>query len=173
MTFDKTFEILIGHEGGYQNDPADNNNFYNGINMGTKYGITPNAYYKFFKKTPTKEIMENLSLREAKEFYYSNYWKDSKTEELPLELRLIHFDTAVNHGVNKAIKILQSTIGVKPDGIFGPKTKAAIIAGYYDVYKYASYRIIDYIYIILRNPSKLKYVKGWIRKTLNNLKYIK
>lgn len=37
MTFDKAFEKLIGHEGGYVNHPDDPGG-------GTKYGISKRAY---------------------------------------------------------------------------------------------------------------------------------
>jgi len=171
MKFDKVFEILMGHEGGYQDDPVDNGNFFNNINMGTNFGITPRAYYNFFNKKPTREIMKNLSLREAKQIYYEDYWEAAHTEKLPLSMRLMHFDTAVNHGVNKAMKILQRTVKTKADGIYGPKTEAAILSNNYDIYRYASYRIIDYMYIVVHNPSKMKYIKGWIFRVLNNLKY--
>ena len=49
MNFDKAFELLIGHEGGYTTNPKDAGNWTGGkqgvgVNKGTKYGIAANSY---------------------------------------------------------------------------------------------------------------------------------
>jgi lysozyme family protein len=49
-------------------------------------------------------------------------------DELPIGLDYLMFDFAVNAGAGRAIKILQSAVGVTPDGGFGPMTMAAVQA---------------------------------------------
>ena len=66
VTFDKTFERVIGHEGGFQDDVRDRANWASGTcNVGkcngTKYGLSAMTY-------PTLDI-RNLTLNQAKDIY--------------------------------------------------------------------------------------------------------
>lgn len=85
--FDEAFKIVIGHEGGYANDPKDPGGE-------TKYGIA--------KKFHPGLDIKNLTLDEAKEIYRSEYWEPAGCNGLPYPEDLIVFDTAVNMGVSKA-----------------------------------------------------------------------
>ena len=49
-------------------------------------------------------------------------------DELPAGISYLLFDFAVNAGVGRSIKTLQSAIGVTSDGGFGPMTMAAVQA---------------------------------------------
>jgi lysozyme family protein len=108
--FDKAFEILIGHEGGYVNDPHDRGGE-------TKYGISKRAY-------PNVDI-RNLTLQQAKDIYRNDYWDRMKCDSFPPFLAVLVFDAAVNNGVGAATRWLQLAGGVTADGIIGPKTIAA------------------------------------------------
>ncbi len=44
-------------------------------------------------------------------------------------LDLVQFDTAVNMGANRAIRVLQEAVGVAPDGNFGLRTQQACDEG--------------------------------------------
>ena len=83
----------------------------------TKYGISKAAY-------PTLDIA-NLTKEQAIAIYKRDYWKKAQCDEIPYPLDVMLFDTAVNHGVVKAVKILQESIGVVADGVMGQKTRAA------------------------------------------------
>lgn len=109
-SFDKAFEILIGHEGGYVNDLADRGGE-------TRYGISKRAY-------PHIDIV-NLTLAQAKEIYRTDYWDKVKCSSLPPDLALLVFDAAVNNGVGAASRWLQGAANVAVDGAIGPKTIAA------------------------------------------------
>lgn len=113
MGFDQAFEILIGHEGSYsnnQNDPGGE----------TNWGISKRQY-------PNLDI-RNLSLADAKELYRTKYWLAAGCDKVPATAAFQLFDFAVNSGVNRAIRTMQSAIGVAADGVIGPKTIAAIQA---------------------------------------------
>jgi lysozyme family protein len=47
---------------------------------------------------------------------------------LPAGLDLQFFDTAVNMGSNRAVKLLQASLGLAADGDWGPLTQAAVVA---------------------------------------------
>lgn len=111
--FDRAFAAVIGHEGGYVNDPND-------PGQETKFGISKRAY--------PKEDIAALTLERAKELYRADYWDRLKADELPEWIALPLFDFAVNSGVYTATRALQRALGVKADGELGPQTRAAITA---------------------------------------------
>lgn len=122
-TFDQAFEFVVGHEGGYQADRRDRGNWTSGkIGVGelkgTKFGISAMSY-------PHLDI-KNLTVAEAKDIYLKDYWIKTRCDDLPVGVDYLVFDIAVNHGVKDAIRWLQIAAGAKPDGVFGPLTKAAV-----------------------------------------------
>jgi len=123
MTFKEAFERLIGHEGKFQNDPRDRGNWTSGVvgqglNKGTKYGISAMTY-------PGEDI-ENLTLGRAEELYLRDFWGPAGCDAVPEAVRFDLFDMAVNSGVSRAIKTLQLAVGVDDDGRLGPITLQAI-----------------------------------------------
>ena len=70
MNFDEAFKTVIGHEGGFTQNPKDTGNWTlgkvgAGINKGTKYGIAANTY-------PNEDI-KNLTLERAKQLYKRDF----------------------------------------------------------------------------------------------------
>ena len=111
MNFDTAFNRLLGFEGGYSDHPADSGGK-------TMYGITEAQA----RKTGYKGAMQDLPLDLAKRIYKEEYWSVVRAEELPIGIRYLMFDAAVNSGPVQAIKWLQRAIGAKDDGVFGPET---------------------------------------------------
>lgn len=107
---DVAFNKLIVCEGGYVDNPKDPGGE-------TKYGVCKRSY-------PDLDI-KNLTLEKAKEIYCKDYWDRCKCNLLPDCLAIIVADTAYNSGCNKAIKLLQKTLGIKEDGIIGNQTLCA------------------------------------------------
>lgn len=58
--------------------------------------------------------------------YRNKYWLPF-CPKLPAGLDLFFFDTNVNMG-SRAVRLLQASLGVTPDGGWGPKTQAAVDA---------------------------------------------
>ena len=113
MNFDQAFDRLIGNEGGYVNNPADPGGE-------TKFGISKRTY-------PDVDIA-SLTLEQAKAIYKRDYWDRAKADQYDGQIGFQLFDTAVNSGVDRAIRILQAAVGVMADGKVGPATLAAIAA---------------------------------------------
>jgi lysozyme family protein len=111
MNFDQAFERLIGHEGGYVNNPADPGGE-------TKFGISKRAY-------PGEDIA-GLTLERAKALYLRDYWGPAGCDAVPDHIRFDLFDAAVNAGVKRSVQMLQSACGETPDGIIGPHTLQAL-----------------------------------------------
>ena len=122
MNFDMAFETLIGHEGGFTDNPKDKGNWTGGkIGVGqltgTKYGISARSY-------PGENIKE-MTLVRAKDIYQRDYWWKAGCDLVPDCVKFDLFDTAVNAGPTSAIKMIQRAAGVFDDGVIGPKTMQA------------------------------------------------
>lgn len=111
MNFDKAFERLIGHEGGYVNDPRDPGGE-------TKFGISKRSY-------PAEDI-KGLTLERAKAIYRRDFWGVAGCDAVPDAMKFDLFDMAVNSGPVTAIKTLQRSASVTPDGLLGPITLQAL-----------------------------------------------
>ncbi|NCV50524.1 MAG: hypothetical protein EBW46_12665 [Rhodobacterales bacterium] len=117
MSYDRTFETIISqvieHEGGYVNDPNDRGGE-------TNFGIAKRWF-------PELDI-KNLTKHQAIDIYYHSYWKPSKADQLPEDLKATYFDMCVNMGQSQAVKVLQKAINSKKrtkiaeDGMIGPNT---------------------------------------------------
>lgn len=81
--FDSAFQIVVGIEGGYVNDPQDPGGE-------TKFGLSKRA-------NPDLDIA-NLTLEQAKARYLEKYWKGRGCDKLPWTEALLVFDASVNGG---------------------------------------------------------------------------
>ncbi len=104
-TFIQAFACVVGHEGGFSNNPADPGNWTKspsgtGQCRGTKYGISARSY-------PECDIL-NLSLEQAQLIYRHDFWDPIGADELPAPLALLVFDAAVNNGVTRAVQWLET-----------------------------------------------------------------
>jgi lysozyme family protein len=123
--FIPAFTIVVGHEGGYSDEPSDPGNWTSGRVgfgqlRGTKFGISAAAY-------PAIDIV-SLTLNDAQTIYRRDYWVPILGAKLPPRLALLVFDSAVNNGVNRAVRWLQAAVGAEVDGEMGPRTQSAIAA---------------------------------------------
>jgi lysozyme family protein len=135
---------------GYVNDPNDHGGE-------TKFGIA--------QKFITDLCVRDATLEQAQKVYYDRYWIQSGCDRIPSPLDLLHFDTAVNMGVGTAVKFLQTEVGAKADGSFGPATIAALIAVNKNMptlcSEYLDLRQKHYNDIIARDPSQARFANGW------------
>src|SRR3990167_72919 len=109
-TFDTAVEFVLGFEGDISDNPHDSGGL-------TRFGISQKSY-------PDLDI-RSITRDQAKEIYRSDYWDRAKCNELPAQLAIILFDSAVNQGPGLAIRLLQKSLGVNADGAIGPITIAA------------------------------------------------
>jgi len=113
--FDTCLTELLKHEGGYVDHPADPGG-------ATNMGITLATLRDWRGKPVTKGDVRNLTKGEAGEIYRARYWNAVKGDQLPAGVDLAVFDYAVNSGPGRAVRDLQSILGVAQDGVVGPKT---------------------------------------------------
>jgi len=148
--FDYALKTILFWEGGISDDKHDPGGK-------TKWGLST----RFLKKIGIKKV--DVVTREMMKSIYANYfWFECKCDELPSYLSLAVFDCAVNQGVPRASKILQKTVGVKVDGIIGPKTISATktMRSQLALRDYMARRAIHYSSL----SNIIRYGLGWFRR---------
>ena len=152
MTFDEAFELLIGHEGGYVNNPADPGGE-------TKFGISKRSY-------PNVDIF-GITLEQAKAIYLRDFWTPAGCDSVADAAKFDLFDMAVNSGVKPAVCALQAAAGVKADGVIGPLTRQAVAAipGAQLVARFNGARLA----YMASLPTWATFGKGWARRIASNL----
>ena len=168
MNFDDAFTRLLGNEGKLSLDKHDSGNWTGGrigkgVLRGSKYGISAASY-------PTLDIV-NLSEEQAKEIYKRDYWDKLHASRRPDYMGFNLFDTAVNSGVSKAIKLLQKVVGVKEDGIIGSITFLAV-EEFDDNYSPMAFSIsfnANRLLFLTDLPAWSTQGKGWARRIAHNL----
>ena len=145
--FLEAFQLIVGEEGGYVNDPRDPGGE-------TMYGISKRAY-------PNEDIAA-MTLGRAREIYLADYWHPVHGDDLPRPWALSVFDTAVNMGVGTAIRLMQDALGVMVDGKLGPRTIAAARdADNRKLARFYALRAIRYA----ENPNFQTYDYGWLPRS--------
>ncbi|MDY3123672.1 MAG: glycoside hydrolase family 108 protein [[Actinobacillus] rossii] len=158
LTFQQVFDRVIGHEGGYVNDPHD-------AGGETNWGIT--------KRTATENgytgSMKAMTREQAYKIYEKAFWQRYNCDKLSPAVAFQFFDAAVNHGVGNASRMLQRAVDVADDGIVGKVTLSAVekmpISDF--ILKFNAQRIK--FYTKLKNFSR--YGAGWMNRVAGNLDY--
>lgn len=153
MTFDEAFDLLLGHEGGYVNNPADPGGE-------TNWGISKRQY-------PDLDI-RNLTRAQAKKIYQRDYWDRLQAGALPEAIQFDLFDCAINSGLETAARLLQRAVGTAEDGMIGPLTIAAVnTLGQWEVRAKFNARRLQFMTDLSTWPT---FGRGWARRIANNLR---
>ncbi|MBR0151793.1 MAG: secretion activating protein [Synergistaceae bacterium] len=136
----------------------------------TAYGITSRTLKSAFKAGIVHhEDICRLTVDEAKEIYRANYWDKYGWGSLEWPACMCCFDCSVNHG--KFALILQRAANdcgspCVIDGIFGPKTFAALKSCDPLTLSATIYRRRKEYYnkLIARNPKQEIFRKGWFNR---------
>jgi lysozyme family protein len=117
----KSFELMLKSEGGFVNHPSDPGGM-------TNLGVTKATWENWVGRASDEAEMRSLTPEKVEPLYKKKYWDAVRADELPVGLDYLMFDFGVNAGPGRAIKVMQSAVGVTPDGGFGPLTLAAVQA---------------------------------------------
>jgi len=116
--WEQCFALVLKNEGGYVDNPSDPGG-------ATNLGCTKATWEAFVGHEVTKDDIKALTPNDVMPLYKKNYWDKINGDALPLGVDYAVFDFAINSGVNRAAKTLQSVLGVAEDGQIGPGTLAA------------------------------------------------
>jgi lysozyme family protein len=161
-------EVILEHEGGYVDHPADKGG-------PTNWGITIDTYSRWLGRRATIDEVRNMKKEEAREIYESQYLTGPRIHTLPEPPRTQVLDMAVNHGPRNGIRMLQRTInlaGFGPadvDGAIGPQTRRLTEQAMKEMGNYFNNALVEerlkfYNNIIERNPSQRVFIRGWTRR---------
>lgn len=121
----------------------------------TKFGIDQRSH-------PSVNVAA-LSVAAAKQIYLNGEWTQCSCANLKPGFDLAVFDTAVNIGAGRAIKLLQRAANVTVDGFIGPKTVAAVNAAALD--KLSEYiNLREAYYKALPATLRKFFLKGWLAR---------
>lgn len=158
-------KFVLGKEGGYSNNKADNGGETNhgiaDMRDGKKDGMTD---VNGDGRPDTK--IRNLTSEQAAEIYWREYWLKARCDRLPSGIDLSVFDTAVNCGVRVAARFLQQALEFSPekcDGKIGPMTiSAAELADAEEVIKRFANIRRAYYRTLSAFPT---FGNGWLNRT--------
>lgn len=154
LTFDQAFDRLIGHEGGYVNNPNDPGGE-------TNWGISKRSYPNVNIKALTRDG--------AKKIYKDDFWDALNADRLPTSVIYQLFDFAVNSGIQTAIRYLQRAVGVADDGHWGPMSQgAAETTGEQDMLFLLNAERLEFMTKLKNWPDASR---GWARRIAANLRY--
>nr|WP_315242076.1 glycosyl hydrolase 108 family protein [uncultured Albidiferax sp.] len=152
MNFDQAFDRLMGHEGGYVNDPRDPGGE-------TNWGISKRSY-------PSVDI-KALTRDGAKAIYRRDFWDVLGNAHPAITFQV--FDFAVNSGIGTAIRKLQAAVGVADDGHWGPLSQRAL--GLMDVNDVLLRLLSQRLRFMAKLTSFDVYGRGWSTRIADNLAY--
>lgn len=187
--FPEAFAFIRNDEGGYVNNPSDKGGeTYSGISRiyypswdGWRIiDAVKNAYpYNLKKEKFESELEKTGIINKVMEFYKKNYWDPIRCSEIEnKEISLKLFDTAVNLGAGRAIRIVQSSINAMSfpldyeigiDGVMGSLTLALINK----ISEKESKMLLNlitlqqgeiYISLAKNNKNQRKFLRGWINR---------
>jgi lysozyme family protein len=163
-SFTESLDFVLRWEGGYSNKPQDHGG-------PTMKGVTQKEYDDW--RNAHRLALQSVKLisdDELTTIYKNEYWLAAACDRLSPKLDLVQFDTCVNMGKNRAIKILQQAVGATCDGSFGPATQqacdnsnAANAAAQYCLIREGLYRGFA------QRPGQAIFLEGWLKR-LNDLR---
>ena len=119
--FTYALNALLGdsREGGFSNHKKD-------PGAVTNLGVTQKVWEEWVKHPVTEKDMRALTPAMVAPLYKQKYWDKVAGDSLPSGIDHAVFDFAVNSGVGRAAKFLQSEVGATQDGAIGPMTLAKV-----------------------------------------------
>lgn len=155
---------ILKSEGGVQDDPRDEGNkLPDGRRGCTNLGVTQAVWEAYVGHKVSTADMKALTPDKVAPFYKHKYWDVVHGDDLPSGIDYIVFDFAINSGAGRAIKFLQTVVGVPSDGSIGPKTLSAVSAMDSNLIIKEYSLAKEVFYRSLRSFSI--YGKGWLART--------
>lgn len=157
--FKRALKLVLAHEGGWVNHPSDPGGE-------TNYGITKRTAEAHGYTGDMRDIPMSL----VSDIYYNSYWLAASCHKLPPTVAFQVFDAAVNHGVSRSVRILQTCVGTAVDGIVGPNTLMAVSLIPPPVL--ASRICAERLRLFAGLVHFDQFGRGWTRRIASNLDYI-
>lgn len=165
--FAPAYERTILNEGGYvlHNVPGDKGGqTYAGIARGKNPQWGGWVYVDRGDTPPTQMV---------RDFYFTGWWTPLRLNDVQNQrVAETLYDFAINTSAYGkpvvAAKLAQIVVGAAPDGVFGPKTIAALNAYQPELFmaRYALVKLARYRDIVRKDKTQIKFIMGWINRLL-------
>jgi lysozyme family protein len=132
--YDRAFEFVMSCEG-YKSDDHDD------PGGRTIFGISARVHSRIVAEL--WDLPKEESRVKAKAFYLTHYWQQAGCNEISWPMDVIVFDTAVNLGVERALRMLNTSRSI---------------------YDFIFARIA--YYVVISKGTKIKFLRGWLRRVL-------
>jgi lysozyme family protein len=154
--FERAIVVVLEHEGGYIDHPADHGG-------PTNFGISE-------RWNPGVDVA-SLTREDAVEIYWTTRWDGRGYDQLPERTAIKTFDLAVNLGEKTAVTILQRALRsvrfrVAIDGILGPETAGAVsrVCELALLAAIRSEAAGEYRIRLVRDDSQAVFAEGWMER---------
>ena len=156
---DAIISDILKREGGYSNDPHDTGGR---TNFGIAEASNPEAWADGI-----------VTEAEARAIYRKKYVEEPGFHHIhDAHLMAQCVDFGVNSGPAVAIKKLQDILGVEPDGVIGNATLTALSNA--DARHVNNQLVVARVKmigkIVVKTPSQLRFLNGWLNRALDWLK---
>lgn len=156
VLFAEAVAIVLQHEGGLVDDPADPGGL-------TNRGISLRSYPELGPAG-----IRDLTADQARAIYRSDWWDRYFLGEMPAPVAVKMLDLAVNMGIRSATRCLQRALvamgrPVDMDGVLGAQTRAAargVAAGDLAT-ALRGQAVAHYDELVRDNPKFTKFAAGW------------
>ena len=138
----------------------------------TMKGVTLATYRNFYGKNKTCNDLKRITNEQWEYIFKVGFWDKWHADEIENQsIANILVDWYWGSGIY-GIKYPQQVLGVKADGIVGPKTLAAIneYENQEELFNKLKARREKHFRDIARNSYKNKFLKGWLRRN-DSFKY--
>lgn len=157
--------FILSWEGGFVNDPDDRGG-------ATNKGVTLATFRQVFGRSKTVEDLKRMTDEQWMTVFRKYYWDLWKADQIQNQSVANLLVDWVWLSGRYGITIPQALLGVKVDGVVGPKTIAALNSfegGQDSLFRHIWSDRRAYIERIAKG-KKLKYKRGWMNR-LNGIKW--
>lgn len=162
--FETCLMQVLDVEKGFVDHPADRGG-------PTNLGVTQETLSRFLGRPVTVGDVRSLTPEKVAPIYRRFYWDPIRGDELPDRIAEVLFNQAVHWGPDRPIRCLQVSLGLRPDGIIGPKTIAAIVQApaRHIIFDFLRETHDSYMRTVQADPSQLIFIRGWSNRVFDLL----
>lgn len=176
--FELAIPIVLRHEGGFVNNPADPGGATNfGVSLRwlvAKGLLTQLEHDEGDVTQDAVQAVKLMSQAEAEGFYKQYWWTPGGYENILAQMVANKiFDTAVNMGTTRAVNFAQKIVGITPPytGHLGPLTLAGINKMPTPIFlaSYQNAQAAFYRALVAEKPQMAQFLNGWLNRAYDRI----